>query len=272
MKIESDNGVIKLLGGGREQSVWRRNDPEFIANTYIRTMAIAALTWPGYIPRKKGRVLMIGLGGGILCKFLLRHFPSLAIEAVEPNRKVVELARQHFDLDHRVYVHADDGRNFLAKQTGKYDMIVLDAFDKVYIPPELMSAEFLTIVRQRLAPDGIYIANTWVVKNLTQHESATYRLVFENPWDYRRNPNTDGNRIILVNPALENNPAALGDLLRDRAAYTDERARLDPQASRKMSYTEILSKLRIAAVDAQRNSTILTDANAKAMRAAADFD
>lgn len=270
--METDNGLVKLLGGGREQSVWRRTDPEFIANTYIRTIAIAALTWQGYISRKKGRVLMIGLGGGILCKFLLRHFPSLAIEAIEPNRKVIELARHHFDLDHRVHVHADDGRNFLAKHTAKYDIIVLDAFDKVYIPPELMSAEFLELVKKRLAPAGIFIANTWVVKNLTPHESATYRLAFETPWDFRRNPNTDGNRIILANPVLGNNPAALGDLLRDRAAFTDERARLDPGASRKMSYVEILSKLRIGEVEPVRNGTIITDANATALRAAADFD
>ena len=77
---------------------------------------------------------------------------------------------------------------------------------------------------------------------------------------------------LLLTPVLGNNPAALGDLLRDRAAFTDERARLDPGASRKMSYVEILSKLRIGEVEPVRNGTIITDANATALRAAADFD
>lgn len=273
MKIESDNGVIKLIQGEREQSVWRRDDPDFIVNSYIRTIAIASLTWSGYIAKRRGRALMIGLGGGVFCKFLLRHFPNLAIEVVEPNQRVVELARQHFDLDHRVHVHTADGRGFLSKNSAKFDIIVLDAFDKTYIPPELMSAEFLSLVKESLTREGIFIANTWVVKNLTPHESATYRLVFENLWDFRRNPNTDGNRIILYNPAAGDKLATLAELAHNRAAYADAREQtLLTGSSRKLSYVEIAAKLRIGEVEPVRNPTILTDANARALRAAADFE
>lgn len=273
MKITSDHGIVKLIQGDREQSVWRRDTPDLLVNSYVRLVALASLTWPGYIPRQKGRALIIGLGGGILCRFLIRHFPNLAIEVVEPNKRVVEIAEQYFELDHRVHVNLTDGRGFMSGKTGTFDLIILDAFDKTYIPADMMTAEFLHAAKTRLRPGGILVANTWVLKDITKHENATYASVFNTIWDFRKLPNIDGNRILLYNPLGADRLDKIIDLVRDRAAFADQRAPLKSKATdSRMYYSGLTDRLRIQQVQAQKNGIVLTDANIRGVRAQSSFD
>ncbi len=262
-----------MIQGGREQSVWRRDKPDFMVQSYLQMAAVASLTWSGYIPKQKGKALIIGLGGGVICKFLLKQFPSLAIEVVEPNHKVVELARQHFDLDHRVVVHTTGGRSFISEHSGTFDIIFLDAFDKVYIPAELMTQEFLEMVKQRLKTNGVLIANTWVLKNLTAHENATYRSVFSPVWDIRKIHNTDGNRLIVFNPTLPGEPEGVQSLVTDRCDYADERtALLAHHSAGNFRFAAFAQKLRIQKIETGRTGTILTDANIAALRTDRAFE
>jgi spermidine synthase len=262
-----------MIQGGREQSVWRRDKPDFMVQSYLQMTAVASLTWDGYIPKRKGKALIIGLGGGVICKFLLKQFPNLSIEVVEPNHKVVELARQHFDLDHRVVVHTTGGRAFISERKDTFDIIFLDAFDKVYIPAELMTQEFLTMLKSRLNPKGVFIANTWVLKNLTAHENATYRSVFSPVWDIRKIHNTDGNRIILFNPTLPNGLEAVQSLITDRCDYADARNALLPEHSAgNFRFAAFAQKLRIQEIETGRTGTVLSDANIAALRTDRAFE
>lgn len=273
MKITSDNGIVKLIQGDREQSVWRKDNPDLLVNSYIRLIALASLTWPGYIPKQRGRALIIGLGGGILCRFLIRHFPNLAIEVVEPNKRVVEIAEKYFELDHRVHVNLTDGRGFMSGKTGTFDIIILDAFDKTYIPADMMTAEFLHAVKARLRPGGVLIANTWVLKDVTKHENATYVSVFGTVWDFRKLPNIDGNRILLYNPLGADRVDKIIDLVRDRAAFADQRTPLKSKATdSRMYYSGLTDRLRIQQVLTQKNGIVLTDANIRGVRAESSFD
>lgn len=273
MKISSDQGVVKLIQGDREQSVWRKDNPDYLVNSYIRLIALATLTWQGYVPRRRGRALIIGLGGGILCRFLIRHFPNLAIEVVEPSERVVDIARRHFELDHRVHVNLKDGRGFMSGKTGTFDVIILDAFDKTYIPADMMTVEFLHAVKARLRPEGIVVANTWVLKDVTKHENATYAAVFDPIWDFRKLPNTDGNRILLYNPVGADRLDKITDLVRDRAAFADQRTPLRSHATdSRMYYSGLTDRLRIQQVETQRNGIVLTDANIRGVRAVSSFD
>ncbi|KAI9354602.1 hypothetical protein DFJ73DRAFT_958943 [Zopfochytrium polystomum] len=46
----------------------------------------------------RGRVLMLGLGGGAVPAFINRHWPGVAVEAVESERSVVKVAERWFGL------------------------------------------------------------------------------------------------------------------------------------------------------------------------------
>src|SRR5262249_35919183 len=47
-----------------------------------------------------------------------------------------------------------DGRVFLHRNAELYDLILLDAYRGGYVPFHLLTREFYTLVRQRLAPGG----------------------------------------------------------------------------------------------------------------------
>lgn len=273
MKLTSENGTVTLLLGGREQSVWRKDNPDYLVSTYLRLVALASLTWSGYVAKRSGRALIVGLGGGVLCRFLSRHFPHLAIEVVEPSRSIANIARKHFALDSKVLIHEMGGREFLTRSRKTFDMIILDAFDEVYVPREMMTVEFLRTVKRRLHPAGVLIANTWVLRDITKHENATYASVFRTLWDFRLLPNIDGNRVLLYNSAAGQDLAAVRKLVLQRAQRADERNPLKSAATKnQMYYSGLTERLRILEMQPQRGGMILTDANIPTVRRKSSFD
>ena len=58
------------------------------------------------------------------------HAPEMAIDVVDIDPKVLELARTHFFLGDspKIKTFAEDGRMFLRKTESRYDGIILDAF------------------------------------------------------------------------------------------------------------------------------------------------
>jgi SAM-dependent methyltransferase len=277
LQLKTDHRTVRLVQGDREQSVWRKDQPDYLVHSYVQLCALAMLTWVGYAPKRKGRALIIGLGGGILCRFLRRHFPNVEIEACEPDAKVIAIAREHFALDAKVMVHCADGRAHMSGRTGKYDIVLLDAFDSTYVPASLMTYEFLQLVKQRLSPGGIFVSNTWVLPEITAHEDATYISVFGSAWDIRRRPNIDGNRILLINGAAVGSADALYDLLAARTAELDIRTKFHstprkPGERRMLSYSEMAERLAIRPVVMPEDGRLMNDMNIKRIRAQSSFD
>jgi len=137
-----------------------------------------------YRPETK-KVLYIGLGGGSAPKRAWRDFPNMRIDAVELDPEVVAAAYKYFALprDPRLKVEVEDGRRFLAKNDGLWDVIVVDAFYSDSIPFHLATREFLELVRSRLAPGGLVGANIIGAvrgpdSRLFRSMLRTYRAVF----------------------------------------------------------------------------------------------
>lgn len=257
--------------------MWRKDQPDYLAHSYAQLVALAALTWHGFLPPQPGRALIVGLGGGVLCRWFMRHFAGMHVDVVEPDRSVIEIAREHFELDNRVRVFERDGRAHFQKYQGKYDAIVLDAFDDTYIPAEMLSLEFLQLVQKRLDSRGILIANAWVSAGLNAHENTTYATAFENVWELRRAPNIDGNRIIVCNPVLPEKAESVMQLLRDRACDLDRRLGNPtqnplPGARRMLSYAEMTHRLKVQRVTVSPAGILLSDGNAARLRRRATFD
>jgi spermidine synthase len=106
-------------------------------------------------------ILFVGLGGASAPKRIWRDFPSLDLQVAELDPVVVGVARQYFAMPDspRLKVAVEDGRRYLQRNEQRYDVIALDAYFSDSIPFHLATAEFVDLVRQRLAPGGVVVAN-----------------------------------------------------------------------------------------------------------------
>ena len=106
------------------------------------------------------RVLFIGGGGFSGPKQFLEYYPNATVDVVEIDPDVVAVAREHFGVtdDPRMRVFAMDGRTFL-REAGTYDIVVLDAYSKTYVPFHLMTREFFETLDEHLSPEGVVVSN-----------------------------------------------------------------------------------------------------------------
>jgi len=131
------------------------------------------------------RMLMLGLGGGVIPREMRRCFPELEIDVAEIDPEIPAIAQRFFAFreDEKLKVHVDDGRMFVKKQlrrepVPRYDYVVLDAFSGDYIPFHLMTKEFLEQVKGVLADDGVVVANVFYSNRLFDAELRTFIKVF----------------------------------------------------------------------------------------------
>lgn len=108
------------------------------------------------------RVLFIGGGGFTGPKAFLKDYPAVTVDVVEIDPEVIRVAEQYFNVNAsnpRLHIYNDDGRIFLQHTKQTYDLIVLDAYSRSYVPFHLMTSEFFTEAARHLTSDGTVISN-----------------------------------------------------------------------------------------------------------------
>lgn len=159
-----------------------------------------------YRPQSQS-LLMVGLGGGSALKRLSRDFPDMELKAVEIDPVVVDVAREHFAVPDDIEVEVEDGRRYLARDERQWDVIGLDAYYSDSIPFHLATREFLELVRERLTPGGLVVAN--VIGSLEGPGSRLFRSFYRT---YREVFPT-----VLVHPVIEQDfdtdPEALRNIM-----------------------------------------------------------
>lgn len=168
---------------------------------------------PWLLERPAERALVIGLGGGIIANQYRYFHPATAVDGVEIDPAVIDVARRHFDLDPTVRVFAEDGRIFAARPGPDYDVIVVDAYtNQVYVPFHLATREFFAEVRGRLAVGGLVAMNVSAAREdapLLQGICASLQAVF--PQVYRlRVPGSNDFIVLASDRALALQPPAQG--------------------------------------------------------------
>jgi spermidine synthase len=131
------------------------------------------------------RMLVLGLGGGVIPREMHYYFPSAEIDVAEIDPQILQVAKEYFGFseDDKLRVHIDDGRVFIKQQlrkgvVKKYDIVILDAFNSEYIPFHLMTKEFLEEVKGVLSDDGVVVANVFSNNRLFDAELKTLLAVF----------------------------------------------------------------------------------------------
>jgi spermidine synthase len=179
--LTEDPGGLRTLRFGEDgpfQSVVDPRDPEHLDLEYTRVLPLAL----AFIPAPE-RILTVGLGGGTVPRFFRHYFPECAIEVVDIDPMVVDVARRYcgFVEDDRMRVHIEDARDFIEGSASRYDLVILDTSDSESIPRHLRTVEFLQAVRRILTKHGVVAANVWgrTVNPLYDSMLVTYRDIFE---------------------------------------------------------------------------------------------
>jgi spermidine synthase len=169
-------------------------------------------------PEELKSILMVGLGGGSISTYLGRFLPEAAINTVEIDPGVIAAAKKYFGVrtTGKVRYLEGDGRVYLTRNKGRYDLILLDAYQGGYVPFHLLTREFYELVKERLTPAGAAAFNIHQGTKLHDSTILTLKAVFKHVDLY---PSGRGEVIAMVTNA----PIPDRDALAQRAAALQER-------------------------------------------------
>lgn len=160
LEVTEERGVRVLhLGSRAIQSAMRVSRPWDLELAYTRAMMGFLMFRP--VPQE---VLMIGLGGGSLAKFIRKQRPQTRISAVEIDPRVITAARTHFELppdDETLKVVEADGALYVRQHPACADVILLDGYDAGNQVEALATQTFYAACRRALRPGGLLVVNLW---------------------------------------------------------------------------------------------------------------
>jgi len=153
-------GVRSLhIGSDTVQSAMRIARPLDLELAYTRSMMACLL-----FREELQDVLMIGLGGGSVAKYVRHHFSTARVRVLELNPQVVSIARQCFLVppdDDRFGVIVGDGAEYVGRGGVAADVIMVDGYDAESHVEALATREFYRHCRERLQPGGMLVVNLW---------------------------------------------------------------------------------------------------------------
>ena len=161
-------------------------------------------------------VLILGLGTGTFAEQCLEYFPGCSVTGVEIDEKIVNIAREYFDLPEEVNAVVGDGRAWLTASDEQWDVIMVDAYQDITIPfkrtrrmpsqvlfplreelvrPTMSSVEFFTEVYNHLKPGGVMVVNMSMRSesegSMNEYLMDTIKSVFPYAWTVRVSSGTN---------------------------------------------------------------------------------
>jgi predicted O-methyltransferase YrrM len=159
VRIDDSGGTRALLVDETFASFYR---PGEIATHCVWDAVAAPILWLS--PKRRRRILILGLGGGSVARLARALAPDAEIVGVEFDPEVVRLARRHLELDSLdVRVVIADAFSWLKTARGRFDAILEDIFvghgDAVH-KPDWIPEPGHRLARARLARGGVFVSNT----------------------------------------------------------------------------------------------------------------
>ncbi|MBU7004849.1 MAG: fused MFS/spermidine synthase, partial [Theionarchaea archaeon] len=200
--VKDQGGTRIMFLNGMPDSGMYLNDSIELVFAYTRYFALG---WT--FNQNISRVLFVGGGGFSGPKKFLRDYPTAKVDVVEIDPDVILAARRYFHVNEtpRLTVFNQDGRTYLTHTQTKYDLIVLDAYTKTYVPFHLLTREFFELLYDRLTKDGVIVSNLIAsfvgdTSDLFWAEYKTIELVFPSLYVFRTTERGSGwvQNIILV--------------------------------------------------------------------------
>jgi spermidine synthase len=205
-------------------------------------------------------VLMLGLGGGSVQRSFAHYYPRLKLETVEIDPSVVRVAEGLFGYteSESQKIHVEDGRLFLRRTTGRYDLLILDAYVQgrygPSIPQHLATKEFFELARDHLTTNGVVAYN--VIGSLTSWHAEivgamyrTLKAVFPQVYLF---PAQTSQNIVLI--ATKAELRADLNMLRPRAQLLSRTGRIALPG-----FTSRMERMQASPPPSAARSPVLTD-------------
>ena len=167
--VENGNGIITTYQSADGDIIYGSNvyDGRTNLNPIINSNGIDRVIMLSAIQDKPKNVLMIGLSVGSWLA-LINTFPGVEkIDVVEINPGYLDVIKNYPQqlqalTDPRVHIFFDDGRRWLGfHPQNKYDLIIMNTtFHWRAYASNLLSKEFLTMMKQHMNPNAVIAFNT----------------------------------------------------------------------------------------------------------------
>ena len=179
------------------QSIMEINAPKkLIFNIFKQLVAVAVL-----MNKEPKQVLIIGVGDGSVAKAFSYLYPDVKLDLVDINDNIIDIVQNYFYLkpNENIKIYNEDGVSFVKNSAKtKYDIIILDAFNKDYIPVKMLTTKFLVDIKSILKPRGFLLANLFNDTKYTVLENGIFNKVFEIVSFYP----AKGNRVAFASRSL----------------------------------------------------------------------
>lgn len=174
--VEEDGVRVLQIGGDAIQSAMRLDAPDAIELDYVRAMMAFLLFCPE--PRD---ILMIGLGGGSMARFVHERMAATRIVVAEINPGVVTVARKYFrfpEEDERLEVVIGEGAETVARRPASCDVLVVDGFVNGRVADSLCTRSFYESAFAALRKGGVMVANFMADDAKLERHAARVEEVF----------------------------------------------------------------------------------------------
>lgn len=222
-QTESPYGHVWVTRDDQGYYRLRRDQKYGVQSIYHPDKVLTQGVWDHFVvgplfqPHKKDQnITVIGSAGGTAYRVwqeILGHRFDFHFEGAEIDPAVVQVAQRYFALNYpNLRITTLDGRRYLQRSEKRFDVILLDAYHNLYIPPHLSSLEFFSLVASRLEPEGVAITNVHCWLNTSEVLDRILRTlgeVFDKIWMINVSP---GNFLLIATNGSGDLFQAIGEL------------------------------------------------------------
>ncbi len=139
------------------QSTWSVKQPRKIFSPSLKTLC-TTLVVHATPPRS---YLFLGMGAGIMPRFISRHFPNTKIDIVELDPAIPKIAQKYFGYKKspNTRIIIADARVFINHCATRYDAIIIDVYNAKAVPFAVTTQEFFSKIKRCLTPRGVVGVN-----------------------------------------------------------------------------------------------------------------
>ncbi len=153
----SDNLYVMVFDE-LQQSAVDLDDPTKLVFDYVRHIGDVVDRMPA------GPLRAVHIGGAAMSlpRYIHAKRPGSNQVVLEPSSEVVAQVRAEAPLPPRsgIKVREVSGQDGIGDlKSSFYDLVILDAYERGYVPVDLTTAAFVAQVRRMLAPGGVFVAN-----------------------------------------------------------------------------------------------------------------
>lgn len=177
LDVVDSNDKRALFLDGQIHSIMYNDNPNELVIDYTKYFPLGFL----FSPAAKN-ILFVGGGGFSGPKYFLQNYPNVTADVVEIDPVVLDVAKKYFKVDPnnpRLDTYNDDARSFLTKTDKRYDMIILDAYSKNYVPFHLMTLEYYQLLYSKLSSTGVILSHNLGSLDDSKDTSKLYRAVYK---------------------------------------------------------------------------------------------